>query len=81
MTARISDSYDKRLESFEQLKPGWDGHGSVPPSAAAIDTARYMTVVPGGDGSLQIEMHAGGIDLEIEITSEGKVGGIYYQQP
>ena len=77
----MAGNYSERLASFEKLEAGWDGPKSVPPTAAAINTARYMTVVPAGDGSLQIEMHAGGIDLEIEITADGKVGSIYYEQP
>lgn len=68
-----ADSFDERLKHFATMLHGWDGTGSTPPSPLAIAAARHMTPVPGGDGSIQLEMHAGGMDIEIEINSQGEV--------
>lgn len=70
---QIIDGFDERLRAFSEMQRNWDGRGSTPPSPLAIATARYMTPVPGGDGSIQLEMHAGGMDIEIEIDPQGKV--------
>lgn len=64
------------LNKLEVLKDDWDGRGSAAPSDAAIRTARNMGAVPLGDGGLQMEMHAGGADIEIEINTLGKVVAI-----
>ena len=60
------------------LKDNWDGHGSKAPSDAAIEAAYELYlrlpgdgwhVVPiGGEGGVQIERHADGLDIEISVT-------------
>lgn len=57
----------------KELKPGWDGYGGRVPTAEAMRTARLMSLVPGGDGSLQFEIHAGGYDVEIYIAPHGEI--------
>jgi len=64
------------LNRLEVLKDDWDGMGSAAPSDAAIKTARNVGAVPLGHGGLQLELHAGGADIEIEINNLGKVVGV-----
>lgn len=45
----------------------------------AIQTARAVYVVPCDDGGIQIELHAGGCDFELEIEPDGRVSGIIFQ--
>lgn len=70
--------YTSKLYELSELDDGWDGRGSRAPSRQAIETAKYMTVCPGGDGSLQVEMHAGEADIEIEIAPDGKVKSVLW---
>ena len=63
------------------LKPGWDSYGAprIKPEVgrAAFDLLRDImrantpvpSIVPMGDGGVQIEWHVKGIDLEIEVRS------------
>ena len=65
-------------EMLRKLKDNWDGNGSGAPSIAAIWAAEDLYellpgdgwhVVPiGGEGGVQIERHANGLDIEISIT-------------
>lgn len=66
----------EKLTELSKLSDNWDFRGSSAPSDAAIQAARNMTAVPLGSGGLQLEMHAGGIDIEIEIDQLGKVMGV-----
>jgi len=71
-------TYTAALESLKELMPGWDGYDGKPTTKEAIDTATYMTVCPHSNGGLQIEMHAGGVDIEIEVAPDGKVISVLY---
>lgn len=65
----LSDQIDK----LGHLKDGWDGRGSARPSEAAIATARSIGICPLGNGGVQLELHSGGADVEVEIDPDGKV--------
>lgn len=71
---------DAKLNELEKLEAGWDGRMSSAPSREAIAVARYLTAVPGGDGTIQLELHAGGCDLEIEINPAGRVISVLFSQ-
>lgn len=72
----------RRLAS---LRAGWDGQGSIPVSQKALFLATCHTrfalkdvddvsaphLVPGGDGSLQVEWHARHGELELDINPRG----------
>lgn len=60
-------------------KDNWDGHGSAAVTKAAIDTACTMQVVPLPGGGIQIEWHAGGMDIEIEIDETGRIADVWSQ--
>lgn len=68
-----------RLNELTSLKKGWDGYDGI---AVKSSTAQFASeilntighlnldapsLVPGSDGSLQIEWHIKGFDLEIDI--------------
>jgi len=73
------------VRSLSQLRAGWDGPGSVPvPETllaraafyvqSALDAFEGMTaprLVPGGDGSVQIEWHSVRGELEFDIDDQG----------
>lgn len=67
----------QRINMLRELQPDWDGHRGRPPTEAALKTASNIVVVPLSYGGLQIEMHAGGMDIEIEINSDGVVSSVY----
>lgn len=70
--------FNDRLADFAHMRDGWDGHGSKAPTDDAIRTAANLVPVPGGDGSIQVEMHAGGADIEIEIAPDGTVKSVLW---
>lgn len=49
-------------------------------SPAARNTARYMHLVPGDGGCCQFEIHAGTATVEIYISADGLITGVYYQR-
>jgi hypothetical protein len=69
------------------LRPGWDGPGSIRISPRALYTASRITrralgligeavapyIVPGGDGSVQLEWHERHGELELDIDCNGHV--------
>ncbi len=55
---------------------GWDGHLGKPPTEQALDTVKALHLTPLSDGGLLLEMHSGGVDFEVEIDSDGKVGSV-----
>jgi hypothetical protein len=70
---------------LSELKAGWDGPGSIPVTQKALHRATLYVrsalenlgdvcaprLVPGGDGSVQIEWHAKHGELEFDIDSRG----------
>lgn len=70
--------YTRQLDEFRKLKPGWDSYGAV-----AVDdlTMRAVGVflravcdgeaalVPLSDGSMQIEVHRDGFEIELEFET------------
>ena len=64
------------LDELLHLKDGWDGYDGVPPSQAALITARYLNYTPMSNGGIMIELHAGGMDIEIEVNPDGRVDDV-----
>lgn len=74
-----------KLDELTRLPVGWDGYSGVPTEYAnalfaidlmgAVSKQHFKTpsVVPGGDGSLQLEWHINQYDLEIEILDPHKI--------
>lgn len=76
-----------RAQHVAKLRAGWDGPGSLPVSPEALYTATRITrlaldgfeqaaapyLVPGGDGSIQVEWHEAHAELELDIGANGKL--------
>jgi hypothetical protein len=72
--------FNVALVELTKLEHGWDGYGSIPPTTDAIRTAAHLQVVPVAGGGLQLEIHAGGGDLEIEIQPDGSIHAISWSR-
>lgn len=70
-TARAS------LWQMRHLEANWDSYGAVPIDGEAIKKALAMldilqgpwSAVPCSDGSVQLEQHSDGFDIEVQISS------------
>lgn len=83
---RLKDQFDE----LTALPYGWDGYSGKPVSFASAQFAanlieRLFTpdipppqLVPGNDGSLQIEWHLNQIDVEIDIHKPYEIIAVYY---
>jgi hypothetical protein len=83
------ESIGKSLSEILDLRQGWDSYGAKPISPQCVGAAldillRVMredtlppSVVPTSPGGIQLEWHARGIDLEIEILSPTRVRGLF----
>jgi len=62
------------------LEDGWDTYDGRAPTEAAVHVAaaikRNLTLVPLSSGGVQLEAHAGGVDLEIVIDPDGRLRGV-----
>lgn len=63
-----------------QKNRGWDSYNAEPTSLLALQTIQKLAICPTVRGGFQIELHAGGVDFELEIGETGKVVGIAYEQ-
>jgi hypothetical protein len=74
-----------KVERLTGLQVGWNNGRGNPPTPDAVAAARelipylpprsidYMSAVPTNRGGIQLEWHAGGVDVEILIEPEGTV--------
>lgn len=70
---------DQRLSLLSRLNRGWDGYDGRPVSNQVVAFTRQMlkelyldglpmpALVPGSDGSLQVEWHQNGLDIELDV--------------
>ena len=77
------------LHRAAQLESNWDSYGAIPVRARTVigsvsvmdrimqDDSPEPSVVPLADGGVQLEWHRGGVDLEIEVGSDGRPSGYY----
>ncbi|MTE01679.1 hypothetical protein GIY56_15425 [Paracoccus sp. YIM 132242] len=75
----------KRFEHLCSLPRGWDGYRGQPVSFACANFAAQVlerlytdglplpSLVPGSDGTLQIEWHQNQFDIELDILAPNKV--------
>jgi hypothetical protein len=67
------------------LRPNWDSYGAPAIHATSVETAMSLllevmhddteppTVIPTSSGGVQLEWHARGIDLEVEVGPTGSI--------
>lgn len=76
-TSKRMKSLKETIESFRELKVGWDSYGALPTDARAIKTALGLVdgfrVVPTNDGGVQFEGYVGKEYVEIEIEPDGTI--------
>ena len=72
---------ENRLNHLVALEPGWDGYGGKPVSIKVaqfsanlleqlyVDKVPAPQLVPGSDGSMQIEWHVNQYDLEVDVMA------------
>lgn len=77
----IHPDIETRLHELYQLPSGWDGYQGQSLTQANLDLARRLlraimapemphpSFVPGADGSLQVEWHVDGIDIEADLIN------------
>lgn len=65
------------LSSLRELGKGWDSYDGNPITERALRTAGALCFVPCANGGIQVELHAGGVDVEIEIGPDGRVRTIF----
>ena len=70
---------NSRFKEIISLPRGWDGYAGTPVSFATAQFAAQMIerlwvpdvptpgIIPGTDGSVQVEWHAGGYDIELDV--------------
>lgn len=76
------------FKKLSALADGWDSYGAHAISDRAIEVAAETlvqldlplqvpgpSVVPGSTGSVQLEWHRAGVDIELHVTPEGGVTG------
>jgi hypothetical protein len=61
------------VEKLLRLKANWDGYHAEPINLSAIETVKGFSVVPKSDGGVQLETHRDGFDIEIDISSDGRI--------
>lgn len=71
----------KNLEALASLEDNWDGYGGKRPTSNAIGRADDFCFVPQSDGGVQVELNAGGMEIQITINPDGTVGGVYAGKP
>lgn len=64
------------LASLSTLPDDWDGYGAATISDAALAVVRALHVVPTVNGGVQIEWHANGWDVEVEVSKDGIPTGV-----
>lgn len=73
-------SFDHRIKALSEMRDNWDGRRSAAPSKEALGAASCMCPVPLGSGGVQLELHAGGAEVEIEIDQSGKVVSVFWMR-
>jgi hypothetical protein len=80
---------NKKLKNLQKLEKNWDSYGAEPIHEFALAEADTLfkcfkalgvkepQAVPTNEGGVQLEWHEGGYDLEIVISSEGKVNDVF----
>ena len=79
----VEQWWTRKLTGLGKLEDGWDGYGSKCPQQTAFTVATMFLydlekngvsrpeIVPTSQGGIQLELHKGGFDLEIEIGPTG----------
>lgn len=84
------NTLEERFNSLVSLPIGWDGYQGRPVSFSCAQFAAQIveslfnksvsapSIVPGSDGSLQIEWHVNGYDIELDVLAPLRVSAFRY---
>jgi hypothetical protein len=76
------DVAEKNLNELLALRPGWDGYRAPEVADSSVEAAvevldcfmsdglEFPDLFPLSDGGIQIEWHAGDIDIEVEVSPD-----------
>lgn len=80
------ENWQERIALIGLLPANWDGYGAprieeralfLARSLAEVITAHPPQVVAGGSGSVQLEWHQNGLDVELCVSPDGKSVSAY----
>lgn len=71
---------ENNIANLRVLGDGWDGRGSAAPASKALETASSIGCRALGSGGVQLEIHAGGSSVEIEIDPDGQVVAVSWSK-
>lgn len=63
----------EEVGSRYQDEDGWNGRYSVATTQAARETVSNLVVIPSNDGGLVIDLHAGGMEVEVSVEPDGRI--------
>jgi len=69
MMPRIGENWEEQIRA---LKPGWNTYGAPEVTEDAIETVKWVFVIPCNDGGIQLELHLHGVDFELIIDPSGR---------
>jgi hypothetical protein len=69
----MPDALREPVGTRYQDKDGWNGPQSVATTQAARDTVSRLYVIPSNDGGLVLDLHAGGMEVEINVEPDGRI--------
>lgn len=76
LAERRTPAGDASVTTLADLRDNWDSYGGHPITEEALWVARVLAVVPKSDGGIQVEWHAYGWDVEIEVLPDGTPGTV-----
>jgi len=73
------------LDRIACLQADWDSYGAAAIDARAVAAVRRFlgyrwAIVPLNDGGIQLEWHAGDVDLELEFGADGRPVHVFAQR-
>jgi hypothetical protein len=73
---------DRKMPEWLRIarEDNWDSYQGRKTTDAAIKTAEHLTSCPTSCGGIQIELHAGGSSVEIEINDDGRMVGVVWSK-
>lgn len=76
---------EEKLNALKTLENGWDGYKGKPATIKAVNSVtaflEALSLVPGADGSIMIEAHVHGFDIEIDFNPDGTLDDAFLNIP
>lgn len=62
------------------LEDNWDSYGGRATTDQAKATVKNLHAFPLSGGGMQIDLHAGGSSIEIEINPDGQIHSVFWEK-